>query len=312
MKGLKIYRMTHHQNKENAFKRALLSRGWHESQYRFSQYVSFGLFDGDWPSRKSMFDELNGKPWFLYPHAARPMVQYDGCVEPRRDCRAMFVSAPAGVYLMQKIGYPCEVVEVGWSLCPIKRFFPRATADKITYAPIHPNANTFLSEVDKRLNAEAYRRLVRYAERHESTVTVRYVRDIRDNGLAEAMAEAHPNFIWKQATPDGSTDDITRADLVVAHQTFAYMSVALGVPTLMIGEDVPPRSGNSEAGFTYVQHWDDYKDYMIYPLDILDEDVDETVQMAIESDEPIRDWKAAFIGQPFDGDKFVDAIEERL
>ena len=47
-------------------------------------------------------------------------------------------------------------------------------------------------------------------------------------------------------------------------------------------------------------------------LDILDEDVDEAVQMAIESDEPIRDWKAAFIGQPFDGDKFVDAIEERL
>lgn len=51
---------------------------------------------------------------------------------------------------------------------------------------------------------------------------------------------------------------------------------------------------------------------MIYPLDILDEDVEETVQMAIESDEPIRDWKANFIGQPFDGDRFVDAIEERL
>ena len=312
MKSLKIFRMAHHQNKENAFKTALVNRGWHESQYRFSQWIAFGLFDGDWRRSAGSPDELGGKPWFLYPHAARPMIQYDGCVKPREDCRAMFVSAPAGVHLMNVIGYPCEVIEVGWSLCPIKTFFPRATADRITFAPIHPNANGFLSDVDKKLNAEAYRRLVRYADDHESTVTVRYVHDIKDNGLGEAMAEEHPRVIWKQAAPDGSTDDITKADLVVAHQTFAYMAVALGVPTVMIGEDVPPRSGNSAGGFCYVDHWNDYKDYMIYPLDILDDDVEETIQMAIESDEPIAEWKANFIGKPFDGNKFVDAIEERL
>lgn len=312
MRSLKIFRMSHHQNKENAFKTALVNRGWHESQYRFSQWISFGLFDGDWRRGAASPDDLDGKPWFLYPHAARPMIQYDGCVKPREDCRAMFVSAPAGVHLMNVIGYPCEVVEVGWSLCPIKTFFPRATADRITFAPIHPNGNGFLSDVDKKLNLEAYRRLVKYAEDHESTVTVRFCRDINDNGLGEAMAEAHPNVIWKQAAPDGSTDDITKADLVVSHQTFAYMSVALGVPTVMIGEDVPPRSGNSAGGFCYVDHWDDYKDYMIYPLDILDEDVEETIQMAIESDEPIREWRENFIGKPFDGNKFVDAIEARI
>ena len=306
----KVYKLVHHQNKERTFKDALRDRGWHESQYRYSNYVKFGLFDADW--RQGIIDELKGRPYFLYPHAARPMIQYDGCVKPKNDCRAMFVSAPAGVHLMKVIGYPCEVVEVGWSLTPIKRFFPRATADRITFAPIHPNGNGFLHDVDKRLNLETYRRLVQYAERHESTVTVRYCHEIEANGLGAAMAEQHPNVIWKPAYKDGSTDDITKADLVVSHQTFAYMSVALGVPTVMMGEDIPPRSGNREDGFCYVDHWDAYKDYMIYPLDILDEDPEETIAMAIESDEPIREWKANFIGKPFDGNRFVDAIEERL
>ena len=310
MRSLKIFRMAHHQNKENAFRSALLSRGWHETQFKHSQFVTFGLFDGDW--REAMIDQMGGKPWFLYPHAARPMVQYDGCVEPRKDCRAMFVSAPAGVYLMQVIGYPCEVIEVGWSLCPIRPFQRKEKARNICFAPIHPNGNTFLADVDKQLNLDTYRRLVKYAEQHEATVTVRYCRDIKDNGLGKAITEQHPNVIWKQAFPDGSTEDIKNADVVVAHQTFAYMSVALGVPTVMIGEDVPPRSGNSEAGFRYVTHFDAYRDYLMFPLDILQGDTENVIQTACDGSDAVEDWKSRFIGKPFDGDRFVTAIEERL
>ena len=306
----KIYRMSHHQRKENAFKQALLSRGWHESNYAYSRNIRFGLFDADW--RSGDIARLNGVPYCLYPHAASPMVQYDGCLTPRKDCRTMFVSAPAGVYLMGKIGYPCEVVEVGWSLTPIKEFTPKETVEKITFAPIHPNHNGYLNDVDKKLNLETYYRLVDYATKHEAMVTVRFCRDVNDNGLGKVMAERHPNVIWKQAQTDGSTDDITRADLVVAHQTFAYMAVALGVPTVMMGEDIPPRSGNREDGFCYVDHWNDYKDYMIYPLDILDEDPEETINMAISSEETIAEWKANFIGKPFDPDYCVDQIERRL
>lgn len=305
----KVYRMTHHQGKENTFKQALSARGWRESQYSKSR-VAFGLFDADW--RPDDIDRLLGKPYFLYPHAARPMVQYDGCVSPRTDCRAMFVSAPAGRHLMEVIGYPCEVVEVGWSLTPIRDFHPKEKAENIVFAPIHPNANGYLHEVDKKLNQESYRRIVRYAERHGSTVTVRFCRDINDNGLAELMADAHPSVIWKQAYPNGDTQDIMNADLVVSHQTFAYMAIALGVPTVMMGEDVPPRTGNAEFGFCYVRHWDDYKDYMIYPLDIMDEDPEETISMAISTDDGIREWRDAFIGNPFDPDFFVRSIEERL
>ena len=310
MKSLKIFRMHHHQNKERTFYNALRSRGWYESQYIRSQHVRFGLFDADW--RAADIEFLNGKPYFLYPHAARPMVQYDGSVTPRKDCRTMFVSAPAGVYLMKKIGYPCEVVEVGWSLTPVEMFCPRATVEKITFAPIHPNANGYLNEIDKELNRKAYRRIVDYAEKNEAIVTVRYCRNIVDNGLGEEIAEAHPSVIWKAAVTDGSTDDITKADLVVSHQTFAYMAVALGVPTVMMGEDIAPRSGNRDNGFTFSAHFEDYRDYLAFPLDILNGDPAEIIQTAIIGSEAVKDWKARFIGEPFRPDYFVDCIEARL
>jgi len=307
----KIFKMSHHQNKGKAFRDALVARGWHESQYRYSNHVLFGLFDADW--RPDDIADLHGKPYFLYPHAARPMVQYDGSVTPRTDCRAMFVSAPAGVYLMEKIGYPCEVVEVGWSLTPIKRFFPRATVERITFAPIHPNSNGYLHAVDKTLNRRAYARLLDYVQKQEDvTVTVRFCRDINDNGLGEEYRRQDAGIIWKQANPDSSTDDITRADLVIAHQTFAYMAVALGVPTIMMGEDIAPRSGNTDIGYSYSAHFEDYKDYLMFPLDILQGETDEVIRTAITGSEAVEDWKARFIGEPFRPDYFVDCIERRL
>lgn len=303
--------MSHHQHKGDAFQSALQKRGWHESRYRYSQFVRFGLFDADW--RSGDIDDLEGKPYFLYPHAARPMVQYDGSVTPRTDCSAMFVSAPAGVELMKRIGYPCEVVEVGWSLTPVRMFFPRAEVERITFAPIHPNQNGYLNEVDKRINRAAYARLLAYVQAHEDvTVLVRYCRDINDNGLGEEYRRQDPGIVWKKASPDSSTDDITAADLVVSHQTFAYMAVALGVPTVMMGEDVPPRNGNREDGFSYSAHFEDYKDYLMFPLDILQGETEEVIQTAITGSEAVEDWKSRFIGKPFDGDLFVNAIEARL
>ena len=98
----------------------------------------------------------------------------------------------------------------------------------------------------------------------------------------------------------------------MSHQTFAYMSVALGVPTVMMGEDIAPRSGNSEQGFSYSAHFEDYKEYLMFPLDILQGETEEVIQTAITGSEAVEDWKSRFIGKPFDGDLFVNAIEARL
>ena len=256
MKSLKVYRMSHHQNKENAFKQALTSRGWYESRYIRSNSVAFGLFDADW--RAGDIEDLKGKPYFLYPHAARPMVQYDGCVVPRKDCRAMFVSAPAGVYLMKKIGYPCEVVEVGWSLTEIRPFQARKTVKSICFAPIHPNANGYLNKVDKDLNYRTLERLTEYCHNNGAKLSIRCIGEPELSGLPDVSG---CSFIeMHQGVKDSSTNDILKNDLVVAHQTFAYMAVALGVPTVMMGEDIAPRSGNTDDSFIYSANFEKYRE----------------------------------------------------
>ena len=68
----------------------------------------------------------------------------------------------------------------------------------------------------------------------------------------------------------------------------------------------------SVEGFCYVEHWDDYKAYMMFPLDILHGDTETVIRTACEGSDAVEDWKSRFIGKPFDGDRFVDAIEERL
>lgn len=308
MKSLKVYRMSHHQNKENAFKQALTSRGWYESRYIRSNSVAFGLFDADW--RAGDIEDLKGKPYFLYPHAARPMVQYDGCVVPRKDCRAMFVSAPAGMYLMKKIGYPCEVVEVGWSLTEIRSFRARESVKSICFAPIHPNANGYLNQVDKDLNYRTLERLTEYCHNNGAKLSIRCIGEPELSGLPDVSG---CSFIeMHQGVKDSSTNDILKNDLVVAHQTFAYMAVALGVPTVMMGEDIAPRSGNTDDSFIYSANFEKYRDYLAFPLDILNGDPEKVIRIAIEGSEAVEDWKQRFIGKPFLPDYFVDCIEERL
>ena len=151
-----------------------------------------------------------------------------------------------------------------------------------------------------------------YAEENDAEIKVRYCGLIADNGLEKECAEQNMRVTWKNGAKDSSTDDITKADLVVSHQTFAYMAVALGVPTVMMGEDIAPRSGNRDDGFTYSAHFEDYRDYLAFPLDILNGEPEKVIQTAVTGSEAVEDWKARFIGEPFRPDYFVDCIEERL
>ena len=50
----------------------------------------------------------------------------------------------------------------------------------------------------------------------------------------------------------------------------------------------------------------------MFPLDILQGETEDVIQTAITGSEAVEDWKSRFIGKPFDGDLFVNAIEARL
>ena len=306
---MKLYVLEDHQNKSAAYAGALSSAGYFEARHLNCQGIRFILSDADWRTTEMDTAAARSIPVFLYPHAARPMVIYDGCVTPR-TVRCMFTQAPGGKALMEKIGYPNPVEVSGWAFSEVRPFRPVAEVKRICFAPIHPNANGYLNRVDKDLNRKTFERLSGWCSANHVELSIRFIGSLAECGL-DGLPEA--DFItWHQGKKNNSTFDMERADLVVSHQTFAWMAVALGIPTVMMGEDVPPRTGNSEAGFRYVDHWEDYKDYLMYPLDILSGDPDAVIAKAAAGCPAVEEWKQRFIGEPFDGPAFVKTLEAYL
>ena len=305
----KICSVIDHQNKSLAYREALAKAGYFFVDRFLVQGLRFILADADW--REDMMRDAAelDTPVFLYPHAARPMVQYDGCVEPK-PVRCMFTQAPEGKRIMGKIGYPYPVEVSGWAFSEVRPFAPVDEIGRILFAPIHPNANGYLNKVDKELNRRTYQRLFDYCGKYDIELSIRYIGTADQCGLGDVPAG---DFVeWHKGKKNNTTYDMETADVVVAHQTFAYISVALGIPTVMMGEDVPPRTGNTDAGFCYVKHWDDYKAELMYPLDVLNGAAEDVIGEACVGSSAVEDWKSRLIGEPFDGPAFVKTLEAYL
>lgn len=299
-----------HQNKGRPLLEAMKAAGWTPTGQAANAAAVFS--DSDVPSRmKSLNGFLRrGAKIFLYPHAARPNLFND--FEGYPWCpkvTAHFVSAEGHIEILKRVGIGHKFEVTGWYLCPMKPFEPRTQARKILFAPIHPNSNGTLSKSDRKVNADTMRKLQPLVESGEIDLTIRFLRGLDKNGLWEV-----PGVTYIEGQPDQTYSQIDDADLVVSHQTFAYIAIARGVPTVMMGEDVPPRIGCEEYGtFKYVMNFDKYKDLLMYPLDILAED--DTLglfERAIRSDTEIADWRRRLIGEPFDPLNFVRTVKRYL
>jgi hypothetical protein len=301
-----------HQNKERAFVQALEEAGYTKTLHANAR-LRFAILDhdvgpngiGHLPKLKTL--QRMRVPVFMIPHAARPTAFWDGMypVWPHTVCT--FVIAEGHVEVMRRYGYQLPLEVCGWPFCELKPFHKVEKVRKILFGPIHPNTNGWLCDEDLGINRGAFERLVEYSRETGAELTVRYIRKLKDNGLPEVEGV---NYI--QAVPDGSTKEIDEADLVVSHQTFAYLAVARGRPTLMMGEDVPPRTGNAPENFRYAANWDKYAELVQFPLDILKGDPAEMIERATRSDADIAKWRADMIGKPFNGPEFVRKLESQL
>lgn len=299
-----------HQGKARAYVQALLRAG-----YRYTRDVSrarFILSDLDMAGRRLGLEAVvkQGGRVFMYPHAARPMVQWDGMYEVWSGTTASFVIGPGHIEVMRAYGYPLPLHAVGWPYGELAPFKPKANPKKVLFGPIHPNGNGWLSDLDKSINAAVYQRLVRLHFDGAIKLTVRYLKGLQLCGL---WPEGGVQYVRGKA--DLTVADIEQADVVVGHQTFAYLAIARGVPTVMMAEFEPPRSGNSEDSFVRARSWDAYKELLMFPLDILAVEkrcVYELLQRAAADDEPIREWRRLFIGAPFDEPLFVSTLESYL
>ncbi len=246
-----------------------------------------------------------GAKIFLYPHAARPMIQWDGMYPIfTENVMGSFVIAPGHTEVMKRYGYPLPTWEVGWSYCRFRPFRPVSKVKMILFCPVHPHANGWLSEMDKQINIDTFNALLKLKG---VQILVRYLRDLRKQGL---WAQRGVQYV--QGKPDGSTRQIDYVDLVVAHQTPAYLAIARGKPTIMCGDRVIPNSGNSPESLRFVSNYEKYREYLEYPWDIADGNLPEMIEQVRRDDLKIREWKSRFLGKPFDSKYFIQIINEQM
>jgi len=224
--------------------------------------------------------------------------------------KASFVIAEGHAEVLRRIDYPCPIEVVGWTYTEIKKFQPSKPDGKlkVLFAPIHPLGNVHLIEIDREINRQVFTRLLNMPE---VDLTVRYIGRMEENKL---WPTRKAKFIHGQ--PDGTTDEIERADVIISAFTHAYMAVALGKPLIMMGERTRPHAGN-HLWTGWGEQWEKYKDYMEFPYNICDvlDDPNKALKMmnrAMDGSIKLEKWKKLFIGEPFNGDYFVDRLESYL
>lgn len=302
-----------HQHKGVAFVAALSAAGHWRTHRRMAADIIF--FDHDigprglgW--RQGLEQAYEAKiPVFIIPHSARPNVMAD-THKPWPHTRALFTIAEGHKEVLKALNYPCPIELCGWSYSEIRPFVPVKPDEeiKVLFAPIHPNANGYLSLEDKQTNAKVFGLLMKTPG---IDVTVRHIHDLEKNGL---WYEDSVNYVKGQ--PDGTTKEIEAADVVIGSYTLAHITVALGKPLIMMAEQMRPHVGNTPGLIFYSQNWEIYREIMRYPFEIENcadsEDVLEMMDAVMAGNRNVENWKERFIGWPFDGDEFVSKVESYL
>jgi len=308
-----------HQHKANALIMALRRHGYKQT-YSVKK-ARFLLMDHEWRGLLSGLDydwrtqivqaDLNHVPIFIYPHSVRPNIPFDLTDDFYPSIRAAFTIAEGHKEILKRLKYPHPVEVMGWSYTEIHPFRQRKPNGKLSvlFAPIHPVGTGFLPDVDRELNAKTYELLLGLLDRIK--LTVRHIQPLEHNGL---WLDTRVKYI--QGSLNGTTKDMDNADVIIGAFTYAHMAVALGHPLVMVGEGVPPHNTPRKEGqIIWGRHWDEYKDYLAYPYNIEDcqtpEELYELLKLAMTG-EKVEDWKARFIGKPFDEEQFVETLESYL
>lgn len=297
-----------HQKKSRRYVWALEQLGWRQTG--ILNKAKFLLTDTDVHGRLRILDTARkrGIRIFIYPHAARPNIAWDGIYEPYPYVDAQLVIGEGQAEVLRRYGYPHPLEVTGWSYCFIRPFHA-TRGKKILFAPNHPNANGWLSNVDRDSNRRAFEILLGLLRAGKiDQLSVQYLRGLENNGLPE-----EPDVRYIKSRPDQSTANIDEADVVVAVQTVAYMAIARGVPTIMFGEDIPPHAGNADDNFHFVRSWEKYRSVMQYPFDLTNtSDPAGLIAHASQCEEPVQAWREMFIGRQLTPERLGRALDRYL
>jgi len=258
------------------------------------------LIDHDSPDYYRMvINNYPDIPVLVYPHGALSYFAWNGLwkLNPRTTAFLAYSSGQAEA--MKMYGYPNPIHEIGWHWCEQKPFRHIEQPKKLLFAPIHPLNNGWMWQEIKERNAEILDMLIK----SDMEVTVRYIGSIASNGL---WHDGRANYV--QGNQDNSFVDIDHTDVVVAHGTFAYMSVARGTPTIMYAQDITLWDGSKDDNLRFVNDWETYRELIEYPYSI--EDGMSPSKPLI--DYVVKEWADKYIGQPLTAERLNEVLEQYI
>jgi len=293
-----------HQGKATALVNALNAAGYKLSAVNIpSPSIEFVLTDSDVSGRKTQLERARSRgvgKFFIYPHTARPSLI--NTIHPTWEyVTAQFVVNEYHAEVLRAYGYSRPIECIGWSLSAVNDFRPRNTVSRVLFAPIHPRN----APIDREMNRKAFELLYRLAMAGDIDLTVRYIGAIEDNGIEIMRGVEYVN-----GKLDIANVAIQDYDVIIGHQTIAWLAVALGIPCVMFAEDMPT---HFQIGGAYqdVPNWRELSRLFRYPLDLFDfSDPLVALQIAIAGSDEVVDWKRRMIGAPFDAAKFISALEK--
>lgn len=284
-----------------------MSHGWEQYTEVYTSQARIVLSDNDVKGRARQLERLkkNGnKLFFVYPHAARPSMINDQ-YPAWEHTTAQFVVNEHHADVLREYGYKKPLHGIGWYLCPLKEFSPKKEPKNILFCPIHPRN----APQDREVNRATFERLHKLVKTDDIKLTVRMIGLPEDNGL-----KLENDVTYTNGKLDQSLDQIDNADVVIGHQTVAWLSVARGIPTVMTAEYMPTHFRvDGQNKYQDVKSWKKVHEFFRYPLDILcEDDTMSLLTRAVKSDVEIADWRRRMIGDAFDASNFVQTIERYL
>lgn len=308
MNGKKGYMVFNHQGKVNKILEAIDTEYIGLDCHSNFRGVYFVLTDTDVLARRDKLEQMRKRGvgrFFVYPHSARPDLVNDIYTE-WPFVTAHFVVSKGHVEIMEAFGYSRPLVPIGWTLCPIRKFKPRPEPKNILFAPIHPRC----SEIDQQVNQSTFNRLEKLAKAGHINLTVRFINDLSRSGLKRIE---HPNIHYTAGHMNQMYEQIDNADVVVAHQTFLYLAVARGVPSVSMATDMPTHVQLRNKPVLWARNWKLYEHLVAYPHDILQTpDVLSLLERVVQCDEDIVNWRKRMIGSPFVKSAFLKKLKRFL
>jgi hypothetical protein len=293
-----------HQHKGKPYFDALRSQG-HKPVARIADVA---LFDRDiyiaTPNRTLNNVQVQidrGSKIVIYPHSALPPWWYDGLVQFSDYIAGVVVIGEGQKATMQVIAPNSNVIVGGWPWCPQLPFQKPEKLKTILFGAIHPSGRKLRPEA-LRANQDIYHRLKRVARWTGCKVIIRHIHDLNLQGL-----RPYPRFHFVRGQPDGSTQEIDEADVVIAEGTFMYGAVARGKPTIGINQHLPCRP-NKDSNEHIPHKWDQYGPDIAYPINFGTKPLMDLIDDAMSGEQ--TEWRRRFIGNDLDAVKFCKEMEK--